>query len=30
MLDTNSQVCTILEKTKEMVLEFCKGTAKVL
>ena len=29
-LDTNFQVCTILEKTKETVLEFYKGTAKVL
>ena len=30
MLDTNSQVFTVLEKSKEMVLEFHKGTAKVL
>ena len=30
MLNTNSQVCTILEKSKETVLEFYKGTAKVL
>ena len=30
MLDTNSQVCTVLEKSKEAVLEFCKATAKVL
>ena len=30
MLDTNSQVCTVLEKSKETVLEFYKGTAKVL
>ena len=29
MLDTNSQVCTILEKTKETVLEFYKGAVKV-
>ena len=30
MLKTNSQVCTVLEKSKETILEFCKGTAKVL
>ena len=30
MLKTISQVCTILEKSKETVLEFYKGTAKVL
>ena len=30
MLDTNSQVCKILEKSKEKVLEVYKGTAKVL
>ena len=30
MSDTNPQVCTILEKPKETVLEFYKGTAKVL
>ena len=30
MLKTNSQVCTILEKSKETILEFYKGTAKVL
>ena len=30
MLDTNSQVCTVLEKSKETILEFYKGTAKVL
>ena len=30
MIDTNSQVCTVLEKSKEAVLEFYKGTAKVL
>ena len=30
MLKTNSQVCTISEKSKETVLEFYKGTAKVL
>ena len=29
-LKTNSQVCTVLEKSKETVLEFHKGTAKVL
>ena len=30
MLKTKSQVCTVLEKSKETVLEFYKGTAKVL
>ena len=30
MLKTNSQVCTVLEKSKETVLEFYKGTTKVL
>ena len=30
MLKANSQVCTVLEKSKETVLEFYKGTAKVL
>ena len=30
MLKTKSQVCTVLEKSKEMTLEFYKGTAKVL
>ena len=30
MLNTNSQVCTVFEKSKETVLEFYKGTAKVL
>ena len=30
MLNYNSQVSTILEKSKETVLEFYKGTAKVL
>ena len=30
MLDTKFQVCTIVEKTKETVLESYKGTAKVL
>ena len=30
MLNTNSQVCTVLEKLKETVLEFYKGTANVL
>ena len=29
-LATNSQVCTVLEKLKETVLEFYKGTTKVL
>ena len=29
-LGINSQVCTVLEKSKETVLEFYKGTAKVL
>ena len=28
MLKTSSQVCTILEKQKETVLEFYKETAK--
>ena len=30
MLGTNSKVCTVLEKSKETVLEFYKETAKVL
>ena len=30
MLKTSSQVCTILEKSKETMLEFYKGAAKVL
>ena len=30
MLKTNSQVCTVTEKSKEIMLEFFKGTAKVL
>ena len=30
MLKTNSQVCTVLEKSKETMLEFYKGKAKVL
>ena len=30
MLTNNSNVCTVLEKSKETVLEFYKGTAKVL
>ena len=30
MLKTNSQVCTVLEKSKETMLEFAKGTARVL
>ena len=29
-LDANSQMCTVLEKSKETILEFCKGTTKVL
>ena len=29
MLRTNSQLCTILQKTKQTVLEFYNGTAKV-
>ena len=27
MLKTNSQVCTVLEKSKETTLQFSKGTA---
>ena len=30
MLDTNSLVLTVFEKSKETILEFYKGTAKVL
>ena len=30
VLKTNSQVCTVLEKSKETILKFCKGTVKVL
>ena len=30
ILKTNSQVCTVLEKSKEAMLDFYKGTAKVL
>ena len=30
MLDTNSQILTVLEKSKETILEFYKGKAKVL
>ena len=30
MLKTNSQVCTVLEKSKETMMESYKGTAKVL
>ena len=30
MLKTNLQVCTVLEKTKETLLKFYKGTTKVL
>ena len=30
MLRTNSQVCAILEKTKQVVLELFEGTANVL
>ena len=29
-LETNSQVSTVLQKSKETVLEFYKGTAKML
>ena len=29
MFKTNSQVCTVLEKSKETILEFYKGKAKV-
>ena len=29
MLQTNSQICTILEKSKETVLEFYKETSKI-
>ena len=29
-LETNSPVCTVLEKSKETILEFYKVTAKVL
>ena len=30
MLKSNSQICTVLEKSKETMLEFHKGTTKVL
>ena len=30
MLNTNLQVCKVLEKSKETILEFYKGTVKVL
>ena len=30
MLKTKSQVCIVLEKSKETTLQFPKGTAKVL
>ena len=30
MLRSNSQLCTVLEKSKETVLQFSKATAKVL
>ena len=30
MLKTNSQVCTVLEKSKETTLQFSSGTAKVM
>ena len=30
IVKTDSQVCTVLEKSKETVLQFSKGTAKVL
>ena len=29
MLDTNSQILTVLEKSKETILEFSKGATKV-
>ena len=29
-LESNSQLCTVLEKSKETILEFYKGTAKIL
>ena len=29
MLKTKSQVCTVLEKSKETMLEFYKGTVNV-
>ena len=28
-LHTNAQICTVLEKSKEAILEFYKGTVKV-
>ena len=30
MLQTNSQICTVLEKSRETMLELLKGIAKVL
>ena len=30
MLKTNSQVCTVLEKSKETISKFYKGTTKVM
>ena len=30
MLNTNSQVCSVIVKSKETILEFYKGTVKVL
>ena len=30
MLESNSQACTVLEKSRESMLEFYKGAAKVL
>ena len=30
MLQTNSEVCTVLEKSKETMLQFSKGTTEVL
>ena len=30
MLNVNAQICTVLEKSKETILEFYKGTAKIL
>ena len=29
MLKTNSKVCTVLERSKEVMLEFYKGRTKV-
>ena len=30
MLGNNAQICTILEKSEETILEFSKGTARIL